>query len=407
MKSINRILISILVLAHISCDKESIEIFDNSGVTSTEIELIANHTILVADGIAEIILSPLIYEAYTYKVDLVVDPTGTDPNFGKDSTVLIRYINDRLKEGDVEYFLEDGTQLQEPYFTTTDVSKTSQGFYAEILGEKTDVFTVNIVSPLAEEFEEVTYPVVFHMITTKINEEYGEAIPTENVDKLINALNTAYGRIGIITPNGANAKVKFKMAEYDIDGDKMKTPGINTILISDEAYADLGSNVDNVPEVLWDSKKYLNIWVMKSGKSSKLPSHAIAGFELDGLDLELVDETFDINSLSPDKKGFIIKWSSFAQNDLDYGKLFGTFFGLYETKGEDYCSDTFIWVEKDESNSRWKINDEGMRYMSVNIMDESSHQNTISQQQVIRIRKTIENCPVLWAYKSDWAFTGN
>ena len=60
----------------------------------------------------------------------------------------------------------------------------------------------------------------------------------------------------------------------------------------------------------------------------------------------------------------------------------------------------------DGSNSRLKISSDGLLFYAVNIMDDGSYKNTISMDQVKRIRTITDNCPHRWAWKSDWAFTG-
>src|SRR5690606_17505892 len=110
------------------------------------------------------------------------NPDGNDPNFGKDTVIKVRYINDRLKAGEVKFFTEDGTEMPDPFFKTTQLSPATRTFYAEILGERTNDFTVTIVPPIATQFEEVVYPVVFHLVTTENLDNYGFGIPVENIE---------------------------------------------------------------------------------------------------------------------------------------------------------------------------------------------------------------------------------
>lgn len=404
-----RYIIILFVITFYSCEKDTIETFDNSSLDNAKVTLVGNHIILIADGTAELALLPLVYETQTYVVDRVMDPAGKDPDFGSNTVFDVRYLNDRFKAGDVKYFLSDGTPMDEPFYSTTSLSPGKLSFYAEIAGQKTNNFTVTIVPPLVEQFEEVVFPIVFHNVTHQLVETNGGGIPAFNYERLVNGLNTAFSRIGITSPNGANAKIKFKMAEFDSKGKKMETPGINTIYLSNSDFASLKSDVKSIPEALWDVKKYFNVWVMNTGIDPVLPTHALEDFTVEGINaVTIVDETFNPNTLDPVNKGIILEAHALAQNDLDYGYIFGTFFGLLETKtgSDDFCDDTFVWVSKEKQNSRWKLNDEGMRYFSVNLMDESSARTTLSQQQVLRVREVIEKCPVFWSYKSNWAFTG-
>lgn len=75
---------------------------------------------------------------------------------------------DRLAEGTVQYFLEDGTPLKEGKYRTTDLSKSEQGFYVTANGLKSDVFKVSIREPFAEDaYETITIRLYFILFKIK------------------------------------------------------------------------------------------------------------------------------------------------------------------------------------------------------------------------------------------------
>lgn len=96
----------------------------------------------------------------------------------------------------------------------------------------------------------------------------------------------------------------------------MTIPGINKVYVSATTFGSLGSNVATVPGIQWDAKKYLNIWIMKSGINASLPGHALAGFSLPGVTTTTVDAGFDPNTLAPAEKGFVLNGSDFSKNVL-------------------------------------------------------------------------------------------
>ena len=200
----------------------------------------------------------------------------------------------------------------------------------------------------------------------------------------------------------------------------MAEKGINRYPMDYQAVYDLDSKaVKNNPAFCWDYKNYLNIWVIDDWSNVKTPKYILNTADLDGIkgisitpmslaEIEQQDYTiFDI--------GLIYKARDFAIEDVGYATEMGKFFGLLDTRWEDYCDDTFTYstyVEpwntlKNASNSRLKITPDGLLFYSVNIMDNSSYKNTISMDQVKRIRTITDYCPHRWAWKSQWAFTGH
>ena len=59
-----------------------------------------------------------------------------------------------------------------------------------------------------------------------------------------------------------------------------------------------------------------------------------------------------------------------------------------------------------DANNRLKVTEDGLLFYSTNIMDFYSFRNAITMDQMKRIRTITDNCPLRWAWKSKWAFTG-
>ena len=377
-----------------------------------KVELGADHRQLIADGISTLTLNPMLYQPYKIQTD-----------DGRDTIVYGKIPVDRLAEGTVQYFLEDGTPLKEGKYRTTDLSKSEQGFYVTANGWKSDVFKVSIREPFAEDaYETITYPVVFHLIQDKTKVELGQGVGADIVNYAFNTIYNCFARTAAFSPNGADTKIRFRLAEYDPNGRKMEEKGINRYSLSTSDLNNLNpEKIKNNPKICWDYKRYLNIWIVENmGNSVSTPHYILNTADLNqiqGVSFEQLSlEEIEKQEYSLTDIGLIYGARDFAIEDVGYPTQMGKFFGLLDTENqkEDYCEDTFAYNTYKEpwntalegSNSRLKISTDGLIFYSVNIMDASSYKNTISMDQVKRIRTITDNCPHRWAWKSDWAFTG-
>ena len=394
-----------------ACTPDEDELVDFSDFQIAKVELGADHRQLIADGISTLTLNPMLYQPYKIQTD-----------DGRDTIVYGKIPVDRLAEGTVQYFLEDGTPLKEGKYRTTDLSKSEQGFYVTANGLKSDVFKVSIREPFAEDaYETITYPVVFHLIQDKTKVELGQGVGADIVNYAFNTIYNCFARTAAFSPNGADTKIRFRLAEYDPNGRKMEEKGINRYSLSTSDLNNLNpEKIKNNPKICWDYKRYLNIWIVENmGNSVSTPHYILNTADLNqiqGVSFEQLSlEEIEKQEYSLTDIGLIYGARDFAIEDVGYPTQMGKFFGLLDTENqkEDYCEDTFAYNTYKEpwntalegSNSRLKISTDGLIFYSVNIMDASSYKNTISMDQVKRIRTITDNCPHRWAWKSDWAFT--
>ncbi|MFR1600140.1 MAG: hypothetical protein ACLSVT_02590 [Odoribacter splanchnicus] len=395
-----------------ACTPDEDELVDFSDFQIAKVELGADHRQLIADGISTLTLNPMLYQPYKIQTD-----------DGRDTIVYGKIPVDRLAEGTVQYFLEDGTPLKEGKYRTTDLSKSEQGFYVTANGLKSDVFKVSIREPFAEDaYETITYPVVFHLIQDKTKVELGQGVGADIVNYAFNTIYNCFARTAAFSPNGADTKIRFRLAEYDPNGRKMEEKGINRYSLSTSDLNNLNpEKIKNNPKICWDYKRYLNIWIVENmGNSVSTPHYILNTADLNqiqGVSFEQLSlEEIEKQEYSLTDIGLIYGARDFAIEDVGYPTQMGKFFGLLDTENqkEDYCEDTFAYNTYKEpwntalegSNSRLKISSDGLLFYAVNIMDDGSYKNTISMDQVKRIRTITDNCPHRWAWKSDWAFTG-
>ena len=92
------------------CTPDSDMLVDFNDFEITKVELGADHRQLIADGVSTLTLNPMLYQSYTFKNEE-----------GRDSVVFGKIPVDRIKEGTVNYFLEDGTPMNGPTYKTTGI----------------------------------------------------------------------------------------------------------------------------------------------------------------------------------------------------------------------------------------------------------------------------------------------
>ena len=105
----------------------------------------------------------------------------------------------------------------------------------------------------------------------------------------------------------------------------------------------------------------------------------------------------------------------FGLRRTDYYDNSDIYWQVIETGDTDYCPDTYfyskwnqlIYKNNDLSECSYDLDVDPIEYFtSFNVMDRYSRKNSLSVDQVKRIRSVIKACPSRWAYKSTWAFTG-
>ncbi|MEY8593679.1 hypothetical protein AALK14_19765 [Butyricimonas hominis] len=427
MKTKNLLYLLLSLGIFIGCTPEEGEVLDFSNVEIEKVELGADAEQLIADGIATLTLDPKLYQVAE----------------GKDGEkVYGRIPVDRISSDMVKYFLEDGTELEGPEYKTTDASKGKVSFYITADGMKSDLFTVKLRQPFAaDEYETITYPVVFHVAQTTESVTGGAKLDASLIYEFFNTMVNSFERKLVFGPNSVDTRIRFQLAEYAPDGTKMQEKGINRWsapeMGSDWYY--FSQNVEGeikgyqAKKLLWDYKKYLNIWIIETvaGTSAQPPRFILAGTEpLEGIPAmqEKTEEEFEAmekDDWSLSDIGMMFDLEQFSTgDDLLWGQLgqVGMFFGLLPTEytGEegitsDYCEDTVpydiykeAWYDNNgnDANNRLKVTENGLLFYSTNIMDTYSFRTDITMDQMKRIRTITDNCPLRWAWKSKWAFTG-
>lgn len=457
MKYIIKFVLLVFVIS--SCTKEEPIVLDMmvSLENITRIELRADHKTLIPNGVAEMGFRTLVYETK----DVIGYIRNEDETF---ETVTTReellVPEDRVPAGLVKVFEESGTELKNRiYSTTTDQPGTVKRFYAQLGDLKSEYLSVTI-RELPEEYQELTIPVVFHVISLPATGGPTYDVSSEYLEKQLQSVSNIFNGKFTTDPNGGNAKVTFRLAEYATTGLKLQSIGQNPYTLNSteaktiESASTFTSKLNAYKAVIltrwktliYDPNKYLNVWLIKfsvdpsniSQAYKFLPPtvmHTDYDFgSIPGITFTKSSDTFTLNDLNDCLEGgIIVDYTSFlnpsvqGSNEFNLATPIAGFYGildthcdLYEYLNEDgdndYCPDTYnfdrgfypgVYKGNNLDGQPEICPERPMEYFtSFNIMDRYSRKNSISVDQTKRIRKVLKQCPQRYAYKSDFAFTG-
>lgn len=442
-----------------SCAKEKIDIIDLSIDVNdiSRIELRADHKTLIPNGVSQMQFYPVVY------AKKMVDSYGRESNGGPFYTKQIEeeflVPKDRLPADFVKVFDEAGKELKgNVYATTTDQPGKVLKFYAKGGNIKSNTLEVKIREIPDESYNEIVVPVIFHMLLPPATAAPSYDISSEYLEKQLDQVSAIMNRKVTTDPNAGNAKIVFKLATFDINGVSLLEPGKNIHNISAAEITAMGTSSDiNVAyksyilkqkkAIIWDPNKYLNIWLTKFTTSSSIygsksykilaPKVMHSDYELSsipGLPGIVHKDTFKSEDvLDCLDVGILINYTTFLNpntqgaNEFTLATPIAGYYGILETMNDrygdlkadgdnDYCPDTYNYdyvastnVFKNNKLYQQPANlpNRPLEYFtSYNIVDYYSRKNSMSADQVSRMRKVLLQCPSRWSYKSDWAFTG-
>ena len=427
-----------LMLFAASCEDEG-EVYYENPVTASNIKLIrlrADHQTVLGNGKACMKFYADAYnilELPDYTPSYDGDSAIYNPSIKRDTSLIPR---DLLPDGLFKLYDETGKEYPDFTFSTTDPTQRNIRFHLEV-GELSSEEVEIKVRPLPEkEYEPIVIPVIFHVMNFSKNPSIPAIDITEKViQKNIDRLNSVFSGNASTDPNGGDSKITFRLAEYDNIGIKLDVPGIHVYEIpsdlnfeKDEDYSQFV--MDERSELLYDYRRFLNIWLINNPTGNSYSSKAPTVIDdeknpIPGLEAKEITAAFPEK---PEEVGIFINMSNFLNpyQFMDYFEIsttLGRYFGLLSTQvselggitnmvngDTDYCEDTpYYWGE---ISSVFKNNGKGdqkegvMYFTSYNIMDRYSYKNSISCDQIDRIRQHLDRCPSRWMYKSDFAFTG-
>lgn len=423
-----------------SCSPEDVNVLDFSVKPEdiTRIELRADHKTLIPNGIGKMEFYVKAYSTKDFRKYSDVEQEDTIYYDEETVTVGFEIPTDLLPQGYIKIYDENDKELPDNVFSTTQTGERKIRFYAKAGDLRSNDYEVTIRELPEESYEEIIYPVIFHVIIPPASSGPSYSLSTEFLQTKLDRVNDIFNRKVTTDPNGGNAKIIFKLAEYDENGLPLAEKGkeeiqLTTNLVEEDDYIDYIQR-----RLIWDPTKYLNIWVAKydarvseTGSltyNAPAPQFILRGSEpIPGIRTAEVDDftADDVTDFSD--AGFIINYHEFLNpnvafnNSFEVGTAFASYLGLFNTRlaknptgpgyDNDYCPDTYYYYydRYDVYKSTYWDEDQedAIEYFtSFNVMDQTSRKNSISADQATRIRAVTDRCPSRWSYKSNWAFTG-
>lgn len=427
MKNKNNYLWLVLLLQVMgACTPEEYTFVDNRTIDPDSIagiRLQTNHTLLLADGRAQIEMQPVLLQ--------------------KDGNEVLRSrIDDRL----IEYRTLSGESISR-VFATSAADKIGEKIevYAQLKGKGlvSDTVAFEIVAPWdSESLQEISVPVVFHVIQVASEvESYGGEFETARLHSILEKLNNAFSGNVSHNPVGVDSKIRFKPALYDPDGQKLREPGIHRLVT--ESVSDAGNDQYETflkeQKLVWPYDRYMNIWLV-SDKANKLnggfyffvTSKCIPRYLTETIGSSDIPAGLSLQKLpsawqpSARETGIIyrletlnkLSWVTDPIYESELVFNVGEYLGLKRTWGknkndmsDDHCQDTqpyYLGAPDSYKGNKTMFKAVGSCFfLAENIMDDQSGvHRSVSAEQAKRMRWVLENCPERSAWKSDFAFTG-
>lgn len=408
------------------------------------IQLTSDHETLLPDGKAEMNFRILAYGIKEVKMLKKYESNDSLSYTEVPDTLVYQIPDDELPAGYLAMYDENGKKVENNVFSTTRTDWNTIRFYAQGGDLKSNVLEIKRRElPDPDEYQEIVYPVIFHLLVPPANARPSYSISVEKLQEKLDRVNNIFNGLVSKNPNGGNAKIVFKLAEYDPDGKLLAEKGKEVLNLSADMNQAAYEKYINTPGRIWDPNRYLNIFVAKfadnwtsTGSSTYVataptviqkgqePIPGIEAAEVDGFTAADVTDFRDVaimlnyegvlnvNSMEKDDATELATILGYylGLKTMQYSKSYNWQTGSYDENlvdgDTDFCPDTYIY-EALNNFTIYKIDKmEGKRYTSFNIMEGNSRKNSITLDQARRIRMVTDRCPSRWSYKSGWAFNG-
>lgn len=132
-----------------------------------------------------------------------------------------------------------------------------QGKTSTSVDEDDDETTANV-----DESYTYTLPVIFHVLyQDKSNDE--QYVPQTRLAKILSNVNDLYA--GQLYGESENIRVHFKMAEYDEDGRRLSTPGVEYVQYKGDYPIDpndfMNDHSGTNRKLIWEPSEYINVMI--------------------------------------------------------------------------------------------------------------------------------------------------
>lgn len=275
------------------------------------------------------------------------------------------------------------TDMYNGQMTTPEVAEAHQLMEARLATQRTKT----------DDTSEIVIPVVFHIIHNNGPENISDALIEEQMLTINESFNKGNKDQSLIRtdfqPLVADAHIRFELAKQDPDGNC--TNGIERI-VSTSTY----NAPDDVKYLsIWDSRYYLNIWVVNTIAQSPDLQGTLAGYA-----------TFPwIAMQNREKDGIMVGYKFIGRPQKTLPHEIGHYLGLFhtfegscassQTAGGDYVDDT---PPVSEASFGWDLTANtchsdfpDMPDMIENFMDYADKKFLFTPGQVERMRKYVSN----------------
>ncbi len=413
---------------YVACTPDAEVFHDNSHIDPAIVDSVSicpNQKYLIADGNAQIELQPTVYTT-----------SGT------------QVPNTRIDDDWIEYTSDTPGVTAGRTISISDASIAGKQVTVKAkiktTGKTSEPITFTVVAPKKEQYADVrNIPVIFHILQTKDDiDNYGGEFKLERIEMQLKRINNMLSGAISKNPVGVNSNIQLVMAVYDQYGNRLVEPGVERTTIADGAFQKKdGSDIDSLllaERLLWPSDKYLNIWLVSDRKgvvsdfANDVTAKCSPAYVYDGakdMPKGLTLTTYADETLTPSQAGIIYKLSQLdvsersfyvsnnnkKQGNNELGYYLGLYYGLLPTCNyrntkatTDYCDDTMDYAATSTGgNQDWYKTMDGCYFRAENIMDDPRGVHcSVSQDQAIRMRWFMDNCPGRNQYKSDYATTG-
>ena len=344
----NRVLL-LLMVWFCACSPENTEIFDlSSSVDDIKlIKLRADHKMLLPDGIAQMEFHVLAYGAQEFTTYEIEEVEGQDQYVIGTSRDTFEIPLDRLPEGCIKVYDDAGREVKDMIYSTTDRNKREITFYAKAGNVQSNSLTIQIRDLPEMDYEEIVVPVIFHVMVPPPSIGPAYSVSSEELQKRLDHLNDIFNRRATSDPNGGNAKIIFKLAEYDPSGRLLLEKGKNKVELAEEmSKSDYEDYINS--KLIWDPARYLNVWLAKYSTSSSVsntysvsaPEVILEGYEsIPGLKMQVVSDYSASDVENYTDVGMMINIRDFFATDgksyFDLSLVFGLYYGLLYTDQDE------------------------------------------------------------------------
>lgn len=432
MKKYIIVIAALVVVLFSRCDEESFD-YNLYQATLSDVDSVGFSTgaySLIANGEAKLNFFVDLYRSVRYEGDSV------------DSYLLVDLKD--LPAGTIKIYDETDTEVGMNY-STTSLGTGMKTFRAEVNGlssiEHDVILREQPVLP-----PKLYVNVIFHVFEYNPNssgydpvlhKKMDPAVLQDAIDDLNEVFNNELGD----GPNAANANIEFRLAtakEYMSWGvpvvEPLEFPGYHmeyydkglippppnqwTLQRTYFMVSDFTDHIDaNYSTFIWDQKNYFNIYIMPMSGNTGFPAQSPQYQYVENLDNGegmpgMGEEILQGNSVTYyrniRKDGLMVSRSHFfrgASTDrIELQGSVGNYYGVRSTLGssagpfDDYCTDTrkYDLNAYDNLSRLIKVDYNGNKFKANNITDAiytPSARNTITADQVTRIRFALENCP--------------